>query len=150
MTDISGVLQGLDRFLAAQQRGLNEGLEDGAMLLQLVASETDAYAGMSGATRASTVAYPFGPNVPPSQAFEQAYQTAAQLLDGYTGHDGKPARMDADVPAGATGIVLTVPTDYVDDLEFDLGGQKAFLAPTLRQEAQTVTANIARAMKAST
>lgn len=96
------------------------------------AQATTAYRGMSGATRASTVAYVATPKNNGESAFDAAYVRAVDILIPYTGHDGQPHGEYVRLPGDhAAYVVLTVPTDYIQRLELDNAGQKAFLLDSI-------------------
>jgi hypothetical protein len=125
------------------------GLEDAAFDMESDARQTVAYRGMSGATRASTIAYVATTENPNQGPIEIAYEIAASLLDGFTGHMGAELLEDSGVSPGSDELVviLTVPTDYIDKLEFDNGGEKAFLGDTLHAYADNLTVGAANAIK---
>lgn len=125
------------------------GLEHAAFDMESDARETVAYFGMSGATRASTIAYVATAENPNQGPIQIAYEIAASHLRGFYGHEGEPWLEDSGVSPGQDELVviLTVPTDYIDDLEFDNGGEKAFLADTLHAHADDLTVGAANAIK---
>lgn len=124
------------------------GLTQGAAEIQQAMVDTDAYAGMSGATRASSIAYVATAEDTGSAEAQGAYNAAAGLLQDFTGHAGKPYLTDAPGPGpGAAMIVATVPTDYQIDLELENGGEKAFVADALHQEAPRALQAVVRAVR---
>lgn len=147
MADLDALLAGLDTLEQRVMAGLLKGAQAGATDLQTTAQQTSAYIGQSGATRDGTVAYVATALDDGSDAFEGAYQAAAQHLAGFTGHGGNVERQSVGT-AGPDEIViiLTVPTDYIKDLETDNGGQKAFIGPTMDGGAVQVTQQIAAAV----
>lgn len=129
----------------AQQR---TGLEQGAGLIQDAMVATDAYVGMSGATRAASIAYVTSADDPNSADIAAAYNTAAGQLQGFTGHAGQPFLTDAPGPGpNEAAIEATVPTDYIITLEQDNAGEKAFLADSLQQQAPAAFDAVVRATR---
>lgn len=129
----------LANWRALTQRTLSAirpGMEAGADIIEAAASATTAYRGMSGATRASTIAYVADQADRGDAEIVAAYNAAAGRLQGFQGHEGQPHLGDAPGPAAnQTWIVLTVPTDYILNLETENAGEKAFLADSLLQNA---------------
>lgn len=147
--DDRGLYTGLQRLLAQIDQATDVGLARGADHLEQVARATSAYEGMSGATRASTTAYAIGPGKDGSAEATQGFAAAAAQLTGFSGHQGQAVSQDSGVVLGPDekGIILTVFTDYIDALESELAGDKAFLGPTLVAEDTTVTALVAEASR---
>ena len=143
------IFQWLDTLESRVKAAAFSGLEDGAFDMESEARQTVAYRGMSGATRASTIAYVATAENPNQGPIEIAYDIAAELLDGFTGHMGAANLEDSGITPSADEIVviLTVPTDYIDKLEFDNGGEKAFLKDTLDANAQHLTNSAAQAIQ---
>lgn len=143
--DTSGLIQGVARMLAAITQGADDGLDAGARLMEQVDRDTEAYVGMSGATRASTFATRIGPNKDSQREADNAYSRAADLLTGFAGHAGKPFVGDSGIVLrpGERGIILSNGTDYAADLEISAGGQKAHIGPTVQATADQVTALVA-------
>ncbi len=139
----------LDALIPEIKRKAAEGANRGAGLLQGDAQETNAYAGMSGATRASTVAYVATTEDDGSSKVSAALSAAQSLLDGFTAHRGVALLEDSgeSLSADQVRIVLTVPTDYVRGLHVWNGGQKAFLGDALDSNAPQVFELIADAIK---
>jgi len=134
----------IDKHLAQQTVGLKQG----AAIIQAAMVATDAYQGMSGATRASSIAYVATRDDPGTAEVEAAYNAAAGLLQGFTGHTGRPLLTDAPGPGpNESAIEATVPTDYSIKLELDNAGQKAFLADSLQQNAPQAFDAVVRAVK---
>ena len=151
LIDDKALMAGLDKLFndgGIIDQGTDEGLADGADILELVDKQTTAYLGMSGATRASSFAAPLDQRW--AGKASAAYAEAQALLQDFTGHEGKPFLEDSGIVLGAgeKGIGLTTPTTYAADLEIDDAAAKAHLEPTLFSEALSVTAAIARASKA--
>lgn len=93
------------------------GAEAGADLVEVQIADTDVYVGMSGATRASTIAYVATAANPNDIEPISAYNTAEGLLANFTGHEGRAHLEDAAGPGESElWIVATVPTDYIIDL----------------------------------
>ncbi len=147
--DDTGLLTGLDRLLQAIDQATDDGLADGADLMQADLQATRAHGDQSGATRASYRAYPIGPGHDGSAESTSGYAAAADDLSGFTGHGGQALRQDSGVVLGADqkGIILTSFTDYQDKLETENAGDKATLGPTLQQDAEQATVMVAAASK---
>ena len=124
------------------------GAKAAALLLQRNAESTTAYSGVTGATRASTIAYLTDPAG--AAEFDTAYNVASLLLEGNTQHDGQVYRAPTAGPTRDTDImiILTVPTDYIVLLETENAGRKAFLKDALIEESGEMTQRIAAASRA--
>lgn len=137
----------LDRLLDATRESIPVLLQRPAEAMQMAAEVTTAYVGMSGATRASTVAYVTTPERPNANAFAVAYDVAAEHLAGFTGHDGRPASISIEGPRRAEAwILLTVPTDYIIKLETENAGAKSFLPDAFAGVAPAIVPTIAPAL----
>ena len=139
----------LDALIPEVKRKAVEGARRGASLLQGDAQETNAYAGMSGATRASTVAYVATTEDDGSSKIGAALAAAESFLDGFTGHRGVAVLEDSglSLDTDQVRIILTAPTDYIEGLHVWHGGQKAFLGDALESNAPQVFELIADAIK---
>jgi hypothetical protein len=139
----------LDAIIPAVLHKAVEGANRGADVLQSDAQATSAYNGMSGATRASTVAYVASTEDDGSSKVNTALRAAEALLDGFTGHSGATLLEDSGetVEADHVKVVLTVPTDYIKWLEIGHGGRNAFLGDTMDNGAPKVFDKIASALK---
>lgn len=136
------------RLVTRTVAALEQGAEQGAAVIQQAMVDTDAYQGMSGATRASSIAYVATPEDLGGDEAQAAYNAAAGLLQGFSGHAGKPLLTDAPGPGpGAILIVATVPTDYIIDMELENAGEKAFVADALQQEAPKAFDAVVRAAR---
>jgi hypothetical protein len=140
---------GLDRLLETIDRVTDVGLGRGAAHFQGVAQATTAYVGMSGATRGSTTGYAVSATRDGSAEAAAGFASAQAALTGFTGHQGKAVSEDSGVvlPPDSKGIILTSFTNYIDKLEIENAGAKAFLGPTLNSEADVVTGMVAQASK---
>jgi len=117
-------------------QAIRPGMEAGADLIEVAAAATTAYRGMSGATRASTIAYVADMSDRGDSEIVAAYNTAAGLLQSFQGHEGQAHLGLVRGPgANQAWIVLTVPTDYIISLETEAAGEKAFLADSLHGQA---------------
>jgi hypothetical protein len=112
------------------------GMEAAAAPIETAAAGTDAYAGMSGATRASTIVYVADSHDSGDAEIVSAYNAAAGRLQGFSGHEGQ-AHLGGVPGPGQHEVwaVETVPTDYILGLETDNAGEKAFLADSGFQQA---------------
>jgi hypothetical protein len=143
--DIKNVLAGLDRMMARISDGIDQGLNAGATLIETTDKETEAYHGMSGATRASSTAYVIGNGKDGSSEASAGYQAAVEALTGFTGHEGQALKTDSGITlqSAERGIILTTFTDYAQDLETANAGEKAHLGPSLLSKATVVTSFVA-------
>lgn len=125
MSDPTGIDDIIARLRGLQQQvpqSLAAGADAGAALIERTMADTDVYVGMSGATRASTVAFVATPDDPGDIAPLEALATAESLLNGFTGHQGQPELNDTPGPAaGHVWIVATVPTDYAVSIVAERG-----------------------------
>ena len=138
-------LDELARRIAAAAR---RGLEAEAQAMERDAQNTSAYLGMSGATRASTVAYVVDERDNGSAKIAEAYGIAAAYLDGFTEHAGRAHLEPAgNIGPGEIAVVLTVPTDYIDKLETQRAGEKAFIGPTMNKFRSRLARRAARSIR---
>lgn len=150
-TDATGLIAGVAALLRAIEQGADDGLDAGAALMEQTDAQTDAYVGMSGATRRSTFATRIGPNKGSDAEADRAYSEAADVLVGFTGHSGRPFIGDSGIilADGERGIILSNGTDYADKLEVESAGLKAHIGPTVQATADQVTALVAAGIKAA-
>lgn len=148
-TDIKGVLAGLDQMMKRMSDGIDQGLNAGANLIEATDKETEAYLGMSGATRASSTAYVIGNGKDGSAEVSAGYQAAEAALTGFTGHEGRAQKTDSGITLQSSerGIILTSFTDYAQALEIENAGAKAHLGPSLLSKAKVVTGFVATSVK---
>jgi hypothetical protein len=133
---MSDMLDNWRRLTRGTLAAIRPGMEAGADLIEVEAAATAAYRGMSGATRASTIAYVADMADNGDSEIVAAYNTAAGLLQNFQGHEGQAFLTLVRGPGtGQCWIVLTVPTDYILSLETELAGEKAFLADSLHSQA---------------
>jgi hypothetical protein len=118
-------------------QGAAEGLGTGAQAMQQDAQTTALYQGVTGATRAGTVAYVAG--VEGSDGFEEAVANVRELNP-----DHVLAQTVEALGPDELAVVLTVPTDYIADLITKNAGAQDFLGPTLTAHATRLTAAAAR------
>jgi uncharacterized protein YciW len=145
--DLAAIERHLAELDQRRRQAIRRAAADGAAQLQQDAQATTAYTGVTGATRAGTVAYVA--DAAGAGKFDAAYQAAAEKLAEARSPRGHVYRTPVPGPATPqdTAIILTVPTDYIDRLEFGTAGEKAFLGPTLAQDALAITAAIAAATR---
>jgi len=106
--------------------GAVRGLIGAADELADAARGSGAYEDQSGATRAGTTAYVVGGNVDGSGALARG---AAEVAARNPGHE-----FVESIDGGGENevvVVLTVPTDYADDLETKNAGAHAFIGPAM-------------------
>lgn len=144
--DDSQIKAGLERFLAAQLAGIEQGLEQAASVAQSAMQTSPAHGDQSGATHASYTAYVIGGTHDGSAEAAAGYAAAAGALSGFTGHAGNPVKEDSGVTLqpDERGVILTSFTDYQDKLE---QSEKAVLTPTLAQYHEFFTRSAADGAK---
>jgi hypothetical protein len=146
--DFGQIERRLDELERRARAAALRGLRQAAQVMQRDAQETSAYAGMSGATRAATVAVVISAEDDGAGELQAAYNRAAEHLGGFVGHAGHPLLTPAGSVSGdEITVVLTVPTDYIDDLETERAGEKAFLGPTMDAHRQRLAAAAAAAIR---
>lgn len=146
---IDQIITNLRRLERDSIAAVGRGLQAGAGDIEATAQATTAYDGMSGATRAATIAYVVGAGLDEGTQADAAYTAAAGLLTGFTGHAGQPMLVSIPGPnPDVAEIVLTVPTDYILDLETERAGEKAFIADALIAGAPGAFDAVVRALGA--
>lgn len=124
------------RLIAQTQGSFRPAMEAASDPIESAAASTDAYSGMSGATRASTICYVADTHDAGDAEIVSAYNAAAGRLQGFSGHEGQAHLAGVPGPGQAeTWAVLTVPTDYILGLETEKAGEKAFLADSGNSQA---------------
>lgn len=124
------------RLMQQTHTSFRPAMEAAADPIESAAAATSAYRGMSGATRAATIAYVADGEDAGDAEIVSAYNAAAGRLQGFQGHEGQAYLAGVPGPGpDQTWIVLTVPTDYIAALEHDDAGAKAFLADSGFQQA---------------
>lgn len=147
-TGISAMIRKLRDLKIEAVTAMEQGMDAGAANIEAEAAATTAYAGMSGATRASTIAYVATEQHTGAGAAQAAYGAAAAHLTGFQGHEGQPYLGPVPGPGPDTiQIVETVPTDYIAEIEFDNAGAKAFLADALHQQAPQAFDEVVQAVR---
>lgn len=142
------MLANFRRLIANEKAAIRPAMEAGADVIEAEAAATTAYRGMSGATRASTIAYVADSEDAGTAEIVAAYNAAAGRLQGFSGHEGQAYLADAPGPGpNQSWIVLTVPTDYIAALETENAGEKAFLADSLHGQAPQAFRAIAQTLK---
>ncbi len=141
------ILQRLDDIERDIRDELRIGMERGASIIESDGKATTAYKGMSGATRAGTVAYVADSQDNGLSHFGEALDAASALLSGFRGHFGQPHEESiGSVGSDEIVIIYTVPTDYIDKIETGNGGEKAFLEDTFNVAAPQVIEEVAQAV----
>lgn len=136
------------RLIANTEAQIRPGLRVGAALIQADMVATDAYAGMSGATRVASIAYVADEQNSGASEAQSAYNAAAGRLQGFSGHQGQPYLGSVIGPGPhRSWIVATVPTDYILDLEQDNAGEKAFVADAVLSNAPEAFQLVVQAMR---
>lgn len=131
------VFAALDNMRTLVYQGAVAGLDQGASGLE-AAAEANARAkinGVTGATHAGIVAYVAGEGVDSSGVIASAI---AEVEDRNPAH--VLVQDVGTVGDGELAVVLTVYTDYGHILENGVAGDKAFLGPTMDEQAEQLTA----------
>ena len=141
--DFDPILAALDSILVpAIEEALAAGLQSGAEQLQSLAQATSAYNDDTSATRSGTVAYAATPQDDGSAAFDAALAAVEAHNPGH----GQSVGIGESVDENSYAVVLTSATDYINHLESDHAGARAFIAPTMQQNAPQITAAVAAAL----
>ncbi len=122
-TDISELLLGLDAFKETQIEGIKRGAKDVAQLATDDMRDTSAHGDITGATRASYVAYAVGFGLDDNAALDSLDAVGAL-------NPGHSARDSVFIGASEIAVIFMSGTDYQYKLETERGGQKAVLTPT--------------------
>lgn len=121
---------GLEPWAESIERAAAQGVADGLRITEGVAQDTDAYVGVTGATRAGTYTYVPGVN---DERFSEAVQAVVE-------HN--PLHLDvqqADAPPeGVIRGVLSTPTDYQINLERDNAGARSWIPDAIYSTAPRV------------
>lgn len=139
MSEFDQIAAALERMGDLVLQGAAQGLIEGAEAMEQDAQGTDSYKGVTGATRAGTVAYVVGGGVDQSDKLAAALEAV---------EDKNPGRGLVE-QAGTVGddevvVVLTVPSNYIDIIEGNVGAAQAFLGPTLEAHAERLAAAAAK------
>lgn len=136
---------GLDAMLRAIFRGAEQGLDNIKPVIENAMQTDPAHGDMSGAAHASSVVAGLGGTQDTQGELDYAFNVATTYLQGFTGHEGRPEKVDApQVGPNERGLVLARPVDYAADLE---NSPKAVIGPTLQQFATTMTQSAADGIK---
>jgi hypothetical protein len=130
--DISGVVTGIDGFVAHAAKQSEIGLRAGAADAQAYMRGVGPH-GETGATRAGSAAYV----VTPADSGSSALGAAVSAVEAR--RPGASATSSGSLPPGSIGVIITVPTSYQAQLEVDNAGASAVLTPTLNAHADALT-----------
>lgn len=133
----------LDRWEAAVPQAVAEALNAEAGAVTNAAQQAGGYQDQTGAARTGTVAYV--PGMSDAQ-FDRAVANVEQLNPGHA-----VSETVGSVDSDEVVLVITMATDYADELETRQGGASASLGPTLQrvqgQLTQSVASHLARLLK---
>lgn len=110
--DQTALLRSIDALPARVKTGILGGLSDAAKVGEEIMQTSPLHGDQSGAAHASYFVGVIGANA--QQRADEAYQAAASLLTGFTGHAGKAERIAVD--EGGIGLVFGSPVDYAGAL----------------------------------
>lgn len=116
-TDISDALNKLTALPAKVLRGAETGLAQIAPVVEEAMHDAPDHGDQSGAAHASYVVAGVGGNQDTQGELDFAMNVAATFLDGFQGHEGKAARVDAPTLGEfERGLVGASPVDYAQSL----------------------------------
>lgn len=116
-TDISSALAALNALPARVLRGAEQGLSSIAPTVEEAMRTDPAHGDQSGAAHASYVVAGVGGTQDTQGELDFARDVAATYLDGFTGHEGKAARVDAPTLGEfERGLIGASPVDYAAGL----------------------------------
>lgn len=116
-TDISQALAALNALPTRVLRGAEQGLSTIAPAIEEAMHTDPAHGDQSGAAHASYVVAGVGGNQDAQGELDFAMNVAADRLDGFQGHAGKPARVGAPrLGEFERGLVSASPVDYAQKL----------------------------------
>jgi hypothetical protein len=132
-TDTTDALRKLDLILPKVLRGAESGLSSIAPAIEESMQTDPAHGDQSGAAHASYVAAGVGGDQDTQGELDFAMAVAADRLEGFTGHEGRAARVEAPVLGEfERGLVLASPVDYAESLAAE---GRSPVEPTLHQFA---------------
>ena len=135
--NIANVLRALPGLRAHHEQQIRDGLDSVAADAQAILQSTTAHGDITGATRASYRAYAVGPGCDESGEVADGVTAVSRL------NPGAEALRDYSLPA-TFGLILTGFTNYLPKLQFEYGGAKAALEPTLQIISDEATQAAAR------
>lgn len=130
------ILRRLDIYERETLDALGKGLAEGMQLMEQTAQASPAYRNVTGATRGGTVGYAVGVN-------DGRFQRAVAVVEGRNPGAAHVESLPSGGPDTLTGI-LTVPTDYIDEIE----KRGSVLESALVQDARLVTQVVANEVRA--
>lgn len=140
LLDISGLLKGLDKLVDAYLDGAIEGLEEGARQATTAMRGTRAHRDVTGATRASYVAFAVGRGRTGAAAAAESFSRVEALNPGRAGR----SRVTLDQPLG---VIFMSGTDYQSDLEKLQAGARAVIGPTVARFSPVCVREACKAAK---
>jgi len=137
--DVSDLLAGLDRYEEDSKIKIVRGAKDVCRLATDDMRATDAHGDITGATRASYVAFPVGLGADGHEALDSLDAVGA-LNPGHSAHDHESI-------SEKFAVIFMSGTDYQYKLETENGGKKAVLTPTFLAYYLAVMEAIANEMR---
>jgi hypothetical protein len=130
---LSGLITGLDKLRTVMLDGARDGLAVGCGPIEDAMRRDSAHGDVTGATHAAYVAFAVGQGESGQAAMHESIAEVERLNPGHVA--------TSSVAIEATlGAILTVATDYQDELETNNAGEKAVLGPTLARVHRDLTA----------
>lgn len=137
--DASQLIAGLAALKENIELGAAHGADDIAPLITDALKDSKAHGDVTGATRASYVAYRVGLGKNGQEALDSLDAVGA-LNPGHSAHDTVTIN-------GLIGIILMSGTDYQYKLETERAGEKAVLTPTFQAYYLAITEAIANGIR---
>jgi hypothetical protein len=144
-TDISSAMTALTQLPARVLRGAEAGLTQIAPVVEEAMRTDPAHGDQSGAAHASYVVALAGGTQDAQGELDFAMDVAATYLDGFTGHEGKAARVDAPTLGEyQRGLIGASPVDYAASLAAE---DRSPVQPVFDQFAPAMRDVVARGIR---
>jgi hypothetical protein len=144
-TDISTALAKLTQLPAKVLRGAEAGLSQIAPVVEDAMRTDPSHGDQSGAAHASYVVAGVGGTQDTQGELDFAMEVARTFLDGFTGHEGKAARVEAPTLGEfERGLVGASPVDYAASLAAE---DRSPVQPVFDQYSQAMRDSVARGIR---
>lgn len=133
------LIAGLQRFRAAQRRGMVDGLQRLCNTLSDAMQNDPAHGDVTGASHANYAAIPVGEGADTAATVQSMVAVVEELNPGHS--------ETGTVNIPDIGAIITSATDYQWELETQYAGRKAVIGPTLQGSATDFTRYAAEGAK---